>query len=287
MADWKSTGTVKINAPGHTWGIFNPGMFSRIVEIFEQKVLEVHARTPIDAVAGCGNSGVPLAAALSLRLGIPMITVRKPGEQTVAFSSIVTGAIGAKSYVIVDDMISSGGTVNRIMDAIFSASGNVARPAAVILYNQRHEEDNDYWTTTSWKSQGERVKLVGMTDQDSRYINGSEARRPSGKQLDLFDWSLQEKVRKSGEMVEDAARRYMARAEAKARQLADQIVFVPTRPVFFMDIGKLPDIDPDPPMKLWVEKPRSNKPPKYQPPSWVVGKQYDRPKNSKPPRSAR
>lgn len=290
--NWHDSDSIPIKSPGHTWNVFSVSSFRRVVEVFEKKLVELDTKDKFYAIAGCGNSGVPLAATLSHSLGIPMITVRKPGEQTVAYSEKVTGAVEAGKYLLIDDQIGSGGTVNRVMDAILEASGGRTKPTAILLYNQRDESDHPDWGYTRWKSCGARVPLYGMTEDEQRYINNGtrSPTKASTAQLSLLDWADMKKVRESGEKLAESVRRYQDRLANKAADQARMWFYMPTRNVAFVDIGKLclPDIDLVPcPMELNLSTPKSRKPPKYQPPSWIVGKQYDRPKNIKPPGGAR
>jgi adenine/guanine phosphoribosyltransferase-like PRPP-binding protein len=185
---WHSVASTKVSAPSHTWNIFNVDRFRRVVECFEAKLKKINKVTPFNAIAGCGNSGVPLVAALSYLMGIPMITVRKPGEETAAYmASRVTGAFNAGAYVIIDDFWSSGGTVNRMMDAIDEASGGVSRPVAMAFYDYR---DNCEGTKTKeWWSKDILVPVWGISNAEFEFIDLGTKMRVNDAQEDLFDWA--------------------------------------------------------------------------------------------------
>ncbi len=82
--------------------------------------------------------GIPLAAALSLRLGIPYSIIRKrkygiPGEIEVyrdtGYSSgnmYINGLKRGDRVVIVDDMISTGGTIRALVSSLISHGIEVA-----------------------------------------------------------------------------------------------------------------------------------------------------------------
>jgi len=66
-----------------------------------------------DAIAFRGLSGALLAPIVALQMGKTLIAVRK-GESTHS-SRDVEGDYGARRYVIIDDIVSSGDTVRAII----------------------------------------------------------------------------------------------------------------------------------------------------------------------------
>lgn len=73
-------------------------------------------RFEFDAIAFRGMSGCLLAAPLAYLTGKTLIMVRKPEQSHT--SLIVEGDKAAKTYVIVDDFISSGQTVKIIVQEV-------------------------------------------------------------------------------------------------------------------------------------------------------------------------
>ena len=73
-----------------------------------------------DTDAGClivsGTSGVWLGSILTMQQDLPVVLVRKPGEQS--HGSMVEGDTHSKRGLVVDDFISSGATINRISAAL-------------------------------------------------------------------------------------------------------------------------------------------------------------------------
>jgi orotate phosphoribosyltransferase len=72
---------------------------------------------PFDAIAVRGVSGMALGFALAHKLKVGVICVRK--SETKAHSKLcVEGFVGAKRYVIVDDLVDNGETVKYIVREI-------------------------------------------------------------------------------------------------------------------------------------------------------------------------
>jgi hypothetical protein len=75
----------------------------------------------IDALAFCGSSGSALAFHLAILLKIPLMYVRKEQEKSHSISPVECNTDRIiRNYLIVDDLICSGDTVNHIIDSIHS-----------------------------------------------------------------------------------------------------------------------------------------------------------------------
>jgi adenine/guanine phosphoribosyltransferase-like PRPP-binding protein len=77
-----------------------------------------------DAIAFTGQSGSLLAGPLAVRLGKPLIMVRKKAKPVTHSQKEVEGIRNARSYVIVDDVICTGATIRRIRAKIREWSPN-------------------------------------------------------------------------------------------------------------------------------------------------------------------
>jgi orotate phosphoribosyltransferase len=183
---WPGVKKLSHNAPSHTEYVFDVEKFQRLVDLFVRKLSLFRKHREFNAIAGCGNSGVPLTGALSYKLGVPLILVRKPGEQTVAAGPDVIGAIDAGPYVIVEDFKFSGGTLTRMMDAIYCQSSKHSEPAAVFMYRWRNVEWPHH--RHEWYADGDRskkpvhVRIFGMNDRDYAFVDKGD----DPGQLDLF-----------------------------------------------------------------------------------------------------
>lgn len=100
--------------------LFNKEAFKKT--LFEAakvaRELQKDEATRFDAIAFTGNSGAIFAGALAVKINTNMILVRKPNESSHAGGAIVEGDDRDKRYLIVDDFISSGDTIKRIVREI-------------------------------------------------------------------------------------------------------------------------------------------------------------------------
>jgi hypothetical protein len=135
----------KVTSPSHTRPVFNPESFLDVVDKAAEKIEKIRVLYPeIEALAACGNSGVLLVGALAARLKMPVLVVRKK-KDTNNDDRLVNGYIGAKGYLIIDDVIDSGATVRHIIteiqdawersDSDFIREGYAPRFIGALLYN--------------------------------------------------------------------------------------------------------------------------------------------------------
>ncbi len=100
-------------------------------ELLEEIVEEIKKDMPkVDKIVTMEAMGIPIATALSMRTGIPFNIIRKrkyglPGEievsQKTGYSEAklyINGIEKGESIVIVDDVLSTGGTLKAVVNAL-------------------------------------------------------------------------------------------------------------------------------------------------------------------------
>ena len=114
--------------------IFRPRQLKKTVNKVGKKIAELkECGMKIDSVAFSGNSGAGIAYPLSFKTGIPLICVRK-GERSHG-SKVESVNAEIESYIIVDDCIASGRTVNHILDDIEFWVSEKIKCVGIILYD--------------------------------------------------------------------------------------------------------------------------------------------------------
>ena len=83
-----------------------------------------------------------MAYILSHRLKVPLICIRKRGVGT-HYHKALEGHVTTKRYLIVDDFISSGSTVDSIRKFI-RAENPQAKCVALLMYTRREDLGDDY-----------------------------------------------------------------------------------------------------------------------------------------------
>lgn len=94
---------------------------------------------PIEAIACQGMSGTLFATALAHEMDLPMCIARKNENPNPHSSQPMEGPDDpdqAFHYLFVDDLISTGETMRRVVNAMTGRYGNKARMSAICLYEE-------------------------------------------------------------------------------------------------------------------------------------------------------
>ncbi len=113
---------IKTKHAGYLEEILNVSSRKKFVAWGKEKLLEIHAKTPIDAIVATGTSGLLLGPILSYLTGIPLLVVRKDTENchssNICESNFSIEDRKVVNVVIVDDLISTGTTMFAIHEAL-------------------------------------------------------------------------------------------------------------------------------------------------------------------------
>jgi len=94
--------------------VFDPAKLAKTVEQAANSLWAWEKEFPFDAIAFTGVSGAALAFPLSVRIGKPLICVRK-NEIPAHSTQDIEGDSSINSYIIVDDCVDTGATVKTII----------------------------------------------------------------------------------------------------------------------------------------------------------------------------
>ncbi len=108
-----------------------PAVRKFIIDCFRIKALQF---PEVDYIAGVATAGIPHGALLAERLALPMVYVRsKPkahGRQNLIEGRLEEGA----KVLVIEDLISTGGSSLKAVDAIREASADVQAVMAIFSY---------------------------------------------------------------------------------------------------------------------------------------------------------
>ncbi len=85
----------------------------------------------VEVVAGVETAGIPLAAFLACRTGLAMAYVRK-NRKNHATGQAVEGDVANKRVMVVDDVVTTGGTLLRSINYLREAGATVVRALVVV-----------------------------------------------------------------------------------------------------------------------------------------------------------
>ncbi len=113
-------------------------------EVTEELSKQIRPFLPFDKIVTIEAMGIPITTMLSEKLGIPFTIVRKrayglPGEisvhQTTGYTKselFINGIMPGESIVIVDDVLSTGGTIKPLLSALLKKKVNIKGVFVVI-----------------------------------------------------------------------------------------------------------------------------------------------------------
>lgn len=108
--------------------ITDPKILKTIAKIVSSQIGEER----IDKIAGPALGAVPIATAISLESGIPMLMIRK-AKKGYGTSELIEGTLQkGDSIVVVEDVTTTGNSLLKAIRAIKENGGNVKRAVVVV-----------------------------------------------------------------------------------------------------------------------------------------------------------
>jgi adenine/guanine phosphoribosyltransferase-like PRPP-binding protein len=117
----------------------NPAEYTKLVGKVARKIAAFRKKHPFDAIAFRGNSGAAFGYPLAVSLKIPPIFLRKRGEDCHSSYEIEGPSIDIQKYIIVDDLIASGKTTEKIVKGLEGA-----KCVGIFLYSSDVGDDPSY-----------------------------------------------------------------------------------------------------------------------------------------------
>jgi|TARA_B100001971_G_C18101204_1_gene488941 uridine monophosphate synthetase len=125
-----------------------PKAFKAVTDEFSALIKELK----MDIVAGVETAGIPISTAISIKTKIPMIYVRRR-PKGYGTNSMIEGIIDkGQKVVLIDDLITNGGSKLRFIDGVKQADAKVNDVAVILDRGQGGKEMLD----------GEGIKLHSL-----------------------------------------------------------------------------------------------------------------------------
>ena len=88
----------------------------------------------VEGVAGVATAGIPHGALLAERLGLPFIYIRSSAKEHGRRNQIEGRLTPGQRYLVVEDLVSTGGSSLNAIDALRAAGGEAAAAVAIFTY---------------------------------------------------------------------------------------------------------------------------------------------------------
>ena len=128
---------MRVYSGGYNDYQYEPRELRRIAKGVALDIPSVLRASGADVVVVSGKSGISMAFAVTMLIDFPLIVVRKPGESS--HGNTIEGRNDFDSYIILDDFVDTGATIDRIIHTINNKadSHGYVRPKCVGVYGFR------------------------------------------------------------------------------------------------------------------------------------------------------
>ncbi|EJT02901.1 orotate phosphoribosyltransferase [Rhizobium sp. CCGE 510] len=112
-----------------------PRVRSTVMDFAASTLLRDAGFEQFDCIAGGETAGIPFAALLADRLGLPMIYVRKQPKGHGRNAQIEGNMPEGSRVLVIEDLTTAGGSMFKFIDAIRAAGGVVDHGIALFFYD--------------------------------------------------------------------------------------------------------------------------------------------------------
>ena len=112
-----------------------PRIRSTVMDFAASTLLRDAGFEQFDCIAGGETAGIPFAALLADRLGLPMIYVRKQPKGHGRNAQIEGNMPEGSRVLVIEDLTTAGGSMFKFIDAVRAAGGIVDHGIALFFYD--------------------------------------------------------------------------------------------------------------------------------------------------------
>lgn len=110
-----------------------PAQWVQVIEAFAARLKD--GDLVCDVIAGVAVGGVPHSAALGYQMRIPSVFIRKETKEHGLGKRVEGGVVEGKRVVLVEDMVTTGGSSLAAVDALREEGARVTDLLAIISYD--------------------------------------------------------------------------------------------------------------------------------------------------------
>jgi len=132
-----------------------PGKWKEVIDSFTSIIINKIGIQNVDVICGTSTAGIPHAAYLSEKLGLPLIYVKSKKEEYGKHTIIEGNMRRGDRVLIIEDLVSSGGSSISASSVIREAGGIVENCLAILTYGMKE-------ATKCFER--EKVELITLTD---------------------------------------------------------------------------------------------------------------------------
>lgn len=155
-----------------------PKVRNKIIDAFVEKIDKLDVKP--DVIAGCATAGIPHAAWLADRLNLPMVYVRSKPKGHGKGNQIEGELLTGQDVLVIEDLISTGGSSIQAAQAIQQEGANVIDVFAIFTYGLEKATENFSEANISFQTITDFDKLLDTLVGDGKLTH---------QEMDkLLDW---------------------------------------------------------------------------------------------------
>jgi orotate phosphoribosyltransferase len=112
---------------------FWPEQWAKVIAGFQRLIAE--NKIPVDVIGGVEAAGIPHSAALGFAMQKPSIFIRKEPKEHGTKKRVEGGDVSGKRVVLVEDLVTTGGSSMAAIEALRSEGAVVTDCLAIISYD--------------------------------------------------------------------------------------------------------------------------------------------------------
>lgn len=136
------------------------------------RLIETHC-PDVDVIAGTATAGIPHAAWVAQKLNKPMVYVRSEAKKHGKGNQIEGRLEAGQKVVLIEDLLSTGGSSLKAVDALKESGGEVLSVAAIFTYGfdevttRFSEAGTDFMTITDYPTLLQEAVEMGLVPEAS------------------------------------------------------------------------------------------------------------------------
>lgn len=160
--------------------------------IFNGMVEQIKLHFPdTDVIAGTATAGIPHAAWVAQNMELPMIYVRTKPKDHGQGKQIEGVLKEGQRVVVIDDLISTGGSVLNAVRAVNNAGGKVIGVVSVFTYNLPAAEQNFMANGLKYYSVTDYMTLIKVAKENNQ-ISADHLKSLQQWRKDPLSWSKEQ-----------------------------------------------------------------------------------------------
>ncbi|MBP6882722.1 MAG: hypothetical protein KBC15_04185 [Candidatus Levybacteria bacterium] len=101
-------------------------------DILCRKLAQIIRRERVNIILAPPMGGIPIAVLVANKLGMPVGWAEKTADGGLTLPDVFKQAVNGGTVVIIDDWITTGGSINEVKNLVQAADGEVVQVAALI-----------------------------------------------------------------------------------------------------------------------------------------------------------